>query len=83
MVSLSSLLPAILEQIPNSRVSVPARTTLLETGKVADKLFIIVKGAVRMWFNQDGKDVTIQFFFEGNPVCSFESFMKETPASST
>ena len=79
MVSLLHL-PSILEHIPNSRVSAPARTTLLEVGKVADKLFVIVKGAVRMWFNQDGKDVTLQFFFEGSPVCSFESFLKEVPS---
>lgn len=75
-----SILPAILEQIPNTRLSAPARTTLLVAGKVADKLFVIVKGAARMWFNQDGKDVTLQFFFEGSPVCSFESFLKEVPS---
>ncbi len=80
MPTISSHFPAILEQIPNTRVSVPAKSLLLEAGRVADKLYVIVKGAVRMWFNQDGKDVTLQFFFEGTPVCSFESFVKETPS---
>ena len=31
-----------------------------------------------MWFNKDGKDYTLQFFFEDMPVCSFESFLRGT-----
>lgn len=74
-------LPQIIwESIPHSIISVPAKTVLLEAGIHATKLFVIKRGAVRMWFNQDGKDVTLQFFFEGSPVCSFESFLKGTPS---
>lgn len=69
--------------VPHSEISVPARTTLLEAGHSATKLFVAISGSVRMWFNQNGKDVTLQFFFEGSPVCSFESFLKGVPSEFT
>jgi CRP-like cAMP-binding protein len=72
--------PNFWELIPHSISSVPAKTTLLEAGHYASRLFVIKAGTVRMWFNQDGKDVTLQFFFEGSPVCSFESFLKGIPS---
>jgi len=58
----------------------PAKEMLLEAGKCATKVFVVKSGLLRMWFNQDGKDVTMQFFFEGSPVCSVESFIKDTPS---
>lgn len=70
----------ILESITAEKVIFPAHSTLLESGSVASKLFFIKSGAVRMWFNNDGEDVTLQFFFEGSPVCSFESFFNGSPS---
>ncbi len=66
--------------IPHEIVNLPAKSALLEAGKVANKLFVIQEGVVRMWFNNDGDDITLQFFFEGSPVCSFESFAKGIPS---
>lgn len=54
--------------------TVPAKTTLLYEGDVAQNLYLIKKGAVRLWHNDDGRDVTLQFFLEGQLVSSFESF---------
>ena len=68
------------KDIPHEVVNLPAKSVLLKAGKVANKLFVIQKGAVRMWYNNDGVDVTLQFFFEGSPICSFESFIKEIPS---
>ena len=45
-------------------LSIPSKTVLLEEGKVADK----------------GKDITFQFFFEGDFVASFDSLYKGTPS---
>ena len=42
---------------------VPARTLLLEEGQVADTLYYIRKGCLRLFFWNDGKDITFQFFF--------------------
>ena len=46
-----------------TELAVPSKTLLLEEGKVADKLYLIRKGCLRLFFNHEGKDVTFQFFF--------------------
>jgi len=59
---------------------VPAKTTLLQEGEISTNLYFIKKGCLRMWFNNDGKDITFQFFFEGQAVSSFESFFGKQPS---
>jgi CRP-like cAMP-binding protein len=66
-----------------NRMEVPAKTILLEEGKISRKMFIIEKGCIRVWFNNNGKDVTSQFFFEQESVGSIESFMKNIPSPTT
>lgn len=61
-------------------VQVPAKTILLKEGEIAKKVFFIEKGCIRVWFNKDGKDVTFQFFLEGDRVSSTESFKKNIPS---
>lgn len=63
-----------------NRIEVPAKTVLLEEGEISKKLFIIEKGCIRVWFNNNGKDLTTQFFFEYQSVASIESFMKKFPS---
>lgn len=63
-----------------NRLEVPAKTILLEEGEVSKRLFIIEKGGIRVWFNNNGKDLTTQFFFENQSVASIESFMKKLPS---
>jgi len=63
-----------------NRIEVPTKTTLLEEGEVSKKLYIIEKGCIRVWFNNNGKDLTTQFFFENQSVASIESFMKKLPS---
>ena len=60
--------------------SVLENTTLLYEGEVADKIYFIKKGALRLWNNDDGKDITFQFFFEGQIVASYESFHLGKPS---
>ncbi len=59
---------------------VPANTILLREGEISRNIFFIQKGCIRAWFNKDGKDITIQFFFENQGVSSIESFMNKTPS---
>ncbi|WP_430402718.1 Crp/Fnr family transcriptional regulator [Fluviicola sp.] len=59
---------------------VPAKTVLLNEGSVSRKAFYIEKGCVRAWFNNDGKDVSFQFFIEGQGVSSIESFRTNQPS---
>ena len=62
------------------KLSIPSKTILLEEGKVADRLFFIHKGALRLFFNNEGQDITFQFFFEGDFVASFDSLYKRKPS---
>jgi CRP-like cAMP-binding protein len=57
------------------RLELPAKTTLLEEGKVSGQYIFIEKGCVRLFFNNDGSDKTVQFFFE--------SFVNNAPSAFT
>ena len=61
------------------RKEIPAKTTLLKEGQISRTIFFIEKGCLRTWFNNNGKDITTQFFFEGDSVSSIESFKTNQP----
>jgi CRP-like cAMP-binding protein len=52
---------------------------LLKDGSISKKAYFIEKGCIRTWFNNNGKDITFQFFFENEGVSSIESFSKGVP----
>jgi len=62
------------------RREVPARTILLAEGKISRTMFFIEKGCLRTWVNSNGKEITTQFFFEGDKVSSIESFTTNQPS---
>jgi CRP-like cAMP-binding protein len=62
------------------REEIPAKRILLKEGDVSERMFYIEKGCIRLSFNNDGKDVTFQFFFEGEGVSSAESFRSNEPS---
>lgn len=64
----------------DDNLSIPPKTILLEEGKIADKLYLIRKGCLRLFFYNEGKDITFQFFFEGDFVASFDSLYKRKPS---
>lgn len=64
-------------------IEVPARTVLLEEGKVSRYGYYIQEGVIRLWFNNKGKETTFQFFFEGEGVSSVESFRTGQPSMYT
>ena len=61
-------------------LSFPAKTVILEEGKVADRFYYVRSGCLRLAFNNNGKDVTFQFFFPGDIVASFDSLHNGTPS---
>jgi CRP-like cAMP-binding protein len=63
-----------------SGLDVPAKTILLREGDIARQAYYIKKGCARLWFNDNGKDITFQFFFEGQGVSSMESFRTGRPS---
>lgn len=62
------------------RREVPAKTILLEEGQISKTMFFIEEGCLRTCVNSDGKDITTQFFFEGDSVSSIESFRTNSPS---
>jgi CRP-like cAMP-binding protein len=62
------------------RVEVPAKTILLKEGEVSLHAYYVEKGMARAWYNNDGKDVTFQFFMENTMFSSLESFRKGLPS---
>ncbi len=62
---------------------VPSKTILLHEGEISTQFFFIKKGCLRIWFNKDGKDITFQFFFEGQGVSSIDSLLSNQPSMFT
>lgn len=61
-------------------ILVPAKTIVLQEEQVSKTMFFIKKGCLRTWINNDGKEITTQFFFEGDSVSSIESFRTNQPS---
>jgi len=62
------------------RLELPAKSVLLEEGKVSQNYIFIEKGCVRTFFNNNGNDKTVQFFFENEGLTSLESFTTNAPS---
>lgn len=61
-------------------ISLPSKTILLSEGDVSQYAYFVTEGCLRLWFNDKGKDITFQFFFENEAVSSFESFRSGKPS---
>lgn len=59
---------------------ISSKTILLEEGEVAKNIYFIEKGCLRLYFLNDGKDITFQFFFEKSMVASFDSLCCGQPS---
>lgn len=68
------------ENIPYTIKRCPAKYRLLEAGERAQYLFVVRSGAVRIYSNKNGRDYTLQFFLEGEPICVYESLMRNLPS---
>ncbi|ABG60996.1 Crp/Fnr family transcriptional regulator [Cytophaga hutchinsonii] len=62
------------------KIEVAPKTKLQLLHDVANRIFIVESGSVRMGFEKDGKDITLQFFFEDELVASVESLFNQTPS---
>ena len=76
----NSYLNHLESHVKSEYLFVPSKTILLEEGQIAEKLYLIRKGCLRLFFYDEGKDITFQFFFEGDFVASFDSLYKRTPS---
>jgi len=59
-----------------TRVELGRKASLLDQGEVSRKLHFVEAGCLRLYYvDEDGEDVTLFFFMEGEMVASFESFL--------
>ena len=63
-----------------TKSEIASRTIILREGEISNHAHFIKKGCLREWFNKDGKDITFQFFFEGQTVASIDSFLNNKPS---
>lgn len=61
-------------------VVLPKGDYLLREGNIARHLFFLETGAIRGYYNLDGKEITHWFGFENDFVTSFHSFITGQPA---
>ncbi|MFV0364891.1 MAG: Crp/Fnr family transcriptional regulator [Mangrovibacterium sp.] len=60
--------------------AIPAKAILLNEGDVANNIYFVKEGCLRLFFNNDGKDIIVQFFFEGESVASINSLHDKQPS---
>lgn len=78
-----SVSPAIIARIKATftREEIAPKGLLVKEGTLAKKIFFIDAGSCRCWFNtDDGKEVTLNFGFEGNFVSSMETIISNEPS---
>lgn len=62
------------------KISLSKNEYLLREGQISRQLYFLEKGALRGFYNLDGKEITHWFGFENDFVTSFHSFITRQPA---
>lgn len=62
------------------KVTISKNDFLLREGQVCRQLYFLEKGALRGFYNLDGKEITHWFAFENDFVTSFHSFITQQAA---
>ncbi len=53
---------------------------IFRSGSIAQDLYFLTEGLVRLYYNRDGEDKTAFFFTEGNFICAGDSYVNKVPA---
>ncbi|MCV0428546.1 MAG: Crp/Fnr family transcriptional regulator [Roseibium sp.] len=54
--------------------------TLLLQGETSRHAYFVESGCLRLWYNNDGEDISVKFFLAGDTVASLDSFYLNTPS---
>jgi CRP-like cAMP-binding protein len=52
-------------------IKVAPKTRLVNEGDIIKSIYFVKKGCLRLWFNNNGNDITYQFFLENQVVSGF------------
>lgn len=58
--------------------NIPKKTTILSCGKVAEEIYFIIRGCMRLYYDKDGMDISAFFFTENMFAGSYDSFATKT-----
>ncbi len=73
------MLPPI-ENVFVNEINVDQKSPIIIQGEISDKMYLIKKGCVRVWYKQKGKEMTTQLLMEGTILGSMESFLYNEPS---
>lgn len=62
---------------------VPKKFKLVDEGQVANELYFILKGLVRLYYTKDGEEITGFIFRENLFSSSYDSFLRQMPSIQT
>lgn len=82
LISFTAPEKAILESAFTFR-QVPRKFQLSKEGEVANELYFIVKGLVRLYYRKDGEEITGFIFKENLFASSYDSFLRQVPGIQT
>jgi CRP-like cAMP-binding protein len=53
---------------------------LIGEGQVEDRIYYIAEGVTRSFFFENGKEISLEFYFTGSFISSYTSFVKQSPS---
>lgn len=56
------------------------KTVVLSSGKVAQEIYYIINGCMRLFYEKDGKDISAYFFTENMFAGAYDSFTTQQPS---
>lgn len=59
---------------------VPKKTLLLKEGDIANEVYFVIKGCIRLFYVKDGDEISECFFTEGIMGGAHDSFISQTPS---
>jgi CRP-like cAMP-binding protein len=54
-----------------NEINISSKSVLVKEGDIIKSVYFVKKGCLRLWFNNNGNDITYQFFFENQVVSGF------------
>lgn len=52
-------------------ITIPPKTELLREGEISKRIIFVKRGALRLWANSNGENITFRFCFENEVISSF------------
>lgn len=57
----------------STRVSLPGNEKILTAGSTMRSIYLVLNGSARLYYYHEGKEITNEFFFEGEVIADMES----------